>query len=548
MRWSLTRTNPLTQIAISYARISSKGQQNGTGLARQIEMTKAYCEEMGFTLDTEFRDDGLSAFSGKNKMVGQLARILELIKQGYIKPGTQLIVEAIDRISREAVMTALATFTDIINAGVTIHTVRDQQVYDSQTIDKNPSLIYSLIAHINLANIESAQKRSRGAANWNFKRRNAATVKMSGRVPAWLDVVRDGKRIVEFKLNDRAEVVKDIFRMFTEGMGRGSIAAWLNEKMKTDTEKYKPFGKAKVWYGGTVQKVTENPAVIGHLTPMTTLVEEGDNRRRKPAGEVIKDYYPPAISESLWVRARQMSDERSVKPKNTGGRKGTVFNNLFSGLPCCENCGRPMRYKDRGARSFVAFRCSTDIETKGKCNPTRFQYQELEEIAITLFGAIKLTQQNAPDDLEEKIAHLKVQEAEIEAAITALRPLLRKNPGAIQPLMNAELDALNALQAERQKLENEVIAPMGDSLADAMRAFVDFRAKSATLANEDRRRARAALNHAFKTVIESMTFSNDNVCNVTLRDGQKYAIAPSSVAIEGEVMAFNNGLIARRLG
>ncbi|MES1139576.1 hypothetical protein, partial [Enterococcus faecium] len=150
-----------------------------------------------------------------------------------------------------------------------------------------------------------------------------------------------------------------------------------------------------------------------------------------------------------------------------------------------------MRYKDRGARSFVAFRCSTDIETKGKCNPTRFRYHELEEVAITLFRGVKLTQQNAPDDLEERIANLKIQEAEIQTAIGRLNARLDADTtGMVFEMLDQRLASLKQLQADRQKLENEQIAPMGDSLADAMKAFIDFRAKTATLADTDRFRAR----------------------------------------------------------
>ncbi|MET3892383.1 DNA invertase Pin-like site-specific DNA recombinase [Bosea sp. OAE506] len=499
---------------------------------------------MGFDLDTEFRDDGLSAYSGKNRKGGELRRLLELIQAGRIKKGEHLIIEAVDRLSRENTFTAFTQFSNIIAAGVSIHTTSNSEIYSAAELQANPGKIYMLVGMMQMANDESAKKSFRGEANWNFKRQAAGSRKMTCRVPAWIDATRVDKEIV-FKINpERAAVVKDIFDMFVGkgGMGRGSIAAHLNAKG------VKPFGKAKMWHGGTVQKVTDNPAVIGHLTPMTTLVDEGDPRRRKPAGEVIKNYYDPIITEAVWVRARQQASESSVTPKNKGGRRGTVFNNLFSGLPCCENCGQPMRYKDRGVRSFVAFRCSTDIETKGKCNPTRFRYRELEDIAITLFQGIRLTQENAPDDLEERIANLKLQEEAVRKGIDDIEAELDGDTtGTKIRLIGMRTAKLAELQSERQKLESEQVAPLGDSLADAMRAFVDFRATTATLANEDRFRARAALNHAFKALIETMSFTNDNICNVTLRDGQRFVFAPPNVAVEGEPKAGHARLIAYKL-
>ncbi len=543
----------MTIKAVSYARISSLRQKEGIGIARQIEMTKAYCDRMGFEFDEslQFTDEGISAFSGKNKLEGKLSLIFQMIEDGRIKPGTQLIVEAVDRISREESFEALGTFAKIINADVTIHTAKDGQIYDRETIRKNPASLHYLLAVIATANIESENKRRYQKAT-HTKKVAAATAdpvnfKMTCKVPAWVQATRvKDKGIVFGIFPDRVAIVKDIFDMFVnQNMGRGAIAANLTKRNKLT------FSGKSTWSGGCVQKITDNPAVIGHLQPKMIVFDKVGKKTRVPTGDVLKGYYPAIISEALWVRARRKSDEKSVVPKNKGGRKGTVFNNLFSGIPTCEVCGGVMRYKNPGpsARGQVIFRCARDCETHGECNPTRFPYRDIEAITITLFGAIKLTQQNAPDDLEEKIANLRLQEEAVQTAIVALDDKLDSDTtGIISNMITKRVAKLGELQAERQKIEAEQIAPMGDTIADAMKAFANFRATSATLPDEDRFRARSGLNYALKTVIETMSFNNDNVCHVKLRDGQKYAIALASAPAKGKLVMGRGNLRAYRVG
>jgi len=507
---------------------------------------------MGFELDDSLRftDEGISAFSGKNKLDGKLGLILKMIEDGRIAPGTQLIVEAVDRITREEALVAVGTFAKIIEAGVTIHTAKDGQIYDRDTISNGA--IHLLIAHIVTANIESANKRRFQKATHN-KKRDAATAdpinfKMTCKTPSWVVATRDPvtKRISFAEDPDRVAVVKDIFDMFVNrNMGRGAIAAHLTKK-KTPTFS----GKSSTWSGGCVQKITDNPAVIGLFQPRMIVFDKTGKKTRVPTGEVLKGYYPKIISEALWVRARRKSDDKSVVPKNKGGRKGTVFNNLFSGIPTCELCGGVMRYKNPGpnARGTIVFRCARDCETQGECNPTRFPYRDMEAITITLFNGIKLTQQNAPDDLEEKIANLILQEEKVQQAIERLDSELDDDPtDTTMTMIKKRRVKLAELRAERQKLEGEQIAPIGDTIADAMKAFATYRATSVSLPDEDRYRVRSGLNYALKTVIETMSFTNDNVCNVTLRDGQKYAIALASAPAKGQPVMGRGNLMAYRV-
>jgi len=99
--------------AYSYLRFSTKEQALGDSERRQVDACRAYCAKNNLTLDESLRDPGVSAFRGKHARVGALAKFLDAIQAGKVEQGSLLIVEALDRLSREEVMAALTQFIGI---------------------------------------------------------------------------------------------------------------------------------------------------------------------------------------------------------------------------------------------------------------------------------------------------------------------------------------------------------------------------------------------------------------------------------------------------
>src|ERR1700739_3168974 len=91
----------------SYARWSTPEQARGDTLRRQLEMSREYAAEQGLELDETFRDPGVSAYRGKNRHEGALANFIAQIDSGKIERGSFLLVESLDRLSREQVLFAL---------------------------------------------------------------------------------------------------------------------------------------------------------------------------------------------------------------------------------------------------------------------------------------------------------------------------------------------------------------------------------------------------------------------------------------------------------
>lgn len=369
-------------IAFSYIRFSDSKQLLGDSMRRQLERSTSYAERHGLHLDesTTIRDLGISAYRGANRTAGGLGLFLEAVINGRIKKGSYLLVESFDRISREAPLAAFDTFIKIINAGVIIVTLIDEQVHSQSTINNEPMRLIGSLVKFTQANEESAKKSDRLSQVWRRKQREQAQgVIATSKCPGWLR--RDGNRFVV--IDERAAVVRRIFQEFIGGKGRGSIARTLN------LEGIPPFGHGTEWHGGTVQKVTTNHAVIGRFQPHTVRRGEVDGpdgkpmmrEQRVPVGDVIEGYYPQIIQPEVFFRAQAVATSRSVLPGNNGGRKGTKFSNIFSGVTQCVICKRRMIYKDRGPRSSIVLICS-GARNEVCENFARYDYKGLEDAVL----------------------------------------------------------------------------------------------------------------------------------------------------------------------
>src|SRR4051794_7179131 len=93
-------------LAYSYIRFSSPQQAEGDSLRRQHELRDAWLKRSGARLDTSLtlRDEGVSGFTGSHRTNPDrhaLAAFLDLVKKGRIPQGSFLVVESLDRLSRE---------------------------------------------------------------------------------------------------------------------------------------------------------------------------------------------------------------------------------------------------------------------------------------------------------------------------------------------------------------------------------------------------------------------------------------------------------------
>ncbi len=432
--------NNITPCCYSYIRFSTPEQKKGDSLRRQQEASKEYAESRGLILNDSLnlQDEGVSAFSGDNKTKGSLGRFLELVLKGKISKGSILIVESLDRLSREAVLDALQTFLSILKEGITVVTLMDNKEY---TEKKMADGIHDLLISITImarAHEESLTKSKRLGETWRQKRAKLKDVKMTKTCPAWLTLSEDRKAF--HPIAGRLEIIERIFNLSVSGYGVNLIAKKFNE------EGIPVWGTGKGWHASYIQKVLYNRAVIGEFQPHTR-----KDRVRVPTGEPITDYFPRMIDDELFY---QVHTRLSNNP-STGGRSAKI-GNLFRHLAICGYCGSPMNYVHKGNQQRIAkyFVCDSGRRGRG-CDYVSIRYNEVENAILTFckeidFDAIFSDEDDQNDN----------QEKTLKRTIESREAMLAQAENRQNNLLDSLSDENN--KELRNAIKNKIKEPLND--------------------------------------------------------------------------------------
>jgi DNA invertase Pin-like site-specific DNA recombinase len=489
--------------AYSYVRISTEKQKFGDGIRRQTEMSRRYAAEHNLRLDEDFEllDKGVSAYKGDNAVTGELGQFLLAVESGRVPTGSYLLVESLDRLSRDKIDAALDLFRRITKNGVNVVTLADGQVYLAGQSDL-AQMIYSLVV-MSRAHEESEIKSKRLSAVWKRKKENAGTAKLTKMAPNWLQLSSDR---TSFELvPDRVEVVRRIFQLSTEGVGTYSIVKTLNR------DGVAPFGRSNGWNESYIEKIVKNRAVLGEYQPHARI-----DGKRRPIGDVVKDYYPAIISEDEFYAAQAA---RRIRSTGQGGRKGNSLKNLFTHIAKCAYCGAAMRMVDKGQgpKGGRYLRCSGGDRGMG-CTTKGWRYDDFEKSFLFLAREVDLAAvMNAEADdlvarerqqrevaLTEKAASLQLQRdrlVELSADPTVGIDFIRSRLASAQTELtsvSAEIDRVRAEIAEakaRPTMEKD----------DLRRLIEEHGSLTGTAAYDHRVRLAARL----RSVVKSLTVSTE---------------------------------------
>lgn len=481
--------------AYSYLRFSTPEQGKGDSRRRQTSMAQSYAVAHRLDLDETltFHDEGVSGFRGLNAEAGRLAEFREAVRVGLVPPGSVLLVEQLDRISRLVPRKALRVLEDILELGVSVVTLNDGKEYTSRSLDEPIDLLVSLMTFMR-ANQESEVKSQRLKAAWEHKRATAASRPLTSRVPAWLRLNPETGRIEERP--ERAELVRRIFDMTLQGAGQHKIAFTFN------SERIAPWGDATrkpglQWHRSYIAKILGNPAVIGIMTPHIQ-AHTGIKNHRVPQ-EPLLDYYPAVISHEIWEDAQALLATRGAA---RGRQASAPVSSILARLAACPKCGRTMLRVQKGKRSQPHLVCSAAKAGAG-CEYKSVRYSVLEQRLLQVLPAVIKDREGLEeaDEIEARIAELEDGIFAFQSQIEDLVDLImeERSPALTQRLRSLEHE-LPGMQAELQILRDhrEVMAGpvVGSRIERALAAMTP--AEGSEL---DRAEVNLALRRIFKRAV-----------------------------------------------
>ena len=423
--------------AYSYIRFSSEAQKLGDSLNRQTRLSNEYVSKHGLELDTSLsmQDLGISAYSGKNISEGALGAFLEAIENGKVDRGSYLLVESLDRLSRQDVFTAMRLFMDILDKGIIIVTLMDGVKYDKESVSKNSHQLIISLTIMQRANEESETKSKRLKHSWKTKRENAKVKPITSKCPAWLKYDKSTDSFIE--ITERVKLLKKFFEWTIKGYGNTSIQSKLNG------EKVPTWGKSKGWHTSYLQKIFNNRCVLGEFQ-----LHKMENGKQVKVGEPIQNYYPQVIDEETFYLAQNARNNRKLK----GGRRGSKFKNLFTNLLKCGYCGSPIRFVDKGKgpKGGTYLNCSNGIRNMG-CYKVGWQYKSFEKSALTFIEKVDIDSLFEEEETSNQISELNKQLTVNEEKLSHLSS---KSKNLINAIENGvELPDIKEISS---KLTNEI--------------------------------------------------------------------------------------------
>jgi DNA invertase Pin-like site-specific DNA recombinase len=392
-------------LAYSYVRFSTPEQAKGASYDRQIEAARAYAHQKGWQLaEATYTDLGVSAFRHKNAQTGALRAFLKHVEDGDIPRGSYLLIEALDRLTREAILEASSLFGLIISAGITIVTLLDRKEYSHAGINSTPTDLVLAIVLMMRGHEESLTKSRRLADVYERKRATAEADAAAGKIskvftkmlPAWLEWREQSQAFSV--IHDRAKVVRRIFAMADAGMGQHAISQRLDaEGVPTFPEKGRRR-RSVHWQRTYIKHLLTNSAVIGSFTPHQRRTDAQGKRRRVPVG-TVENYYPAIIERELFDSVAARARATAARGRNAGGE----IKSLFAGLLKCSRCGGTVT---RVAKANHVYLVCSLANRKAGCLHQAVRYEHVE-------GALR---QNARAVIEDAPRGLETAEADHKIA------------------------------------------------------------------------------------------------------------------------------------
>uniref|UniRef100_B0T614 Recombinase n=1 Tax=Caulobacter sp. (strain K31) TaxID=366602 RepID=B0T614_CAUSK len=517
--------------AYSYARFSSKAQAEGDSLRRQLKAAFDWADKHGLQLDTRHRDLGVSAYTGAHRVKGALASFIRSVEDGEITRGSYLLVDSMDRLSRESETEVLHLLLTLTRNGIKVVNLAENHVLDEKA--EFTDYIRVLI-HASRSNAESVEKgRKVGlkrAENKRLAREEGKVWSASG--PGWLEAIVTGtkpNRHIEWKvIKERKQVVQMMFDFAEAGLGTVAITQRLND------EGYKSFRYDRPWQQTVVLDMLRNRAVIGEYQPK--FATSGSNSYNRPNdGDPISGYYPEIIKPEQFHRVQAIIGARKPKQGRSAGSK--VFNNLFIGLGSCHECGgtvgiHVVKAKAEGRAEYQALRCinsarnaigSTNVNNVCT-NRTRYSYRKLEASILAHVGSYKIPNSKSGRNRESDLADAIAMRDDLAKKVENLLDLVEDGNRGMVARYNERVTQLEAQEAEVAKLKIAVEQTTYQVPLDTRRkALAGLIERLNTVEGAALYQLRASVALALKGVVDQIRFHKDgNVDVIQAGGGRAY--------------------------
>ncbi|EOB6240639.1 recombinase family protein [Vibrio vulnificus] len=499
---------------IPYARVSTGKQTQGLSLTLQTDTTllERLAKENNTTVSNlAYHDPGISSYTGKNAKEGDLKRLRNDIKAGVIKSGDIIVMRALDRLSRQEIVSAENLYNEIIGAGVQIHTTIDNFTYKAGCKFSS----FMKVLALSTANEESAKKSfltNRYAAqriqqfqNNEIPENGTAYDIGIGKHPFWVQL--------KDKVVQKHERNWDIGRVMFDRALKGDGVSTLM--------KYAHSVGLKLSYSA-VAKMFNSPSVYGDLHVRHLKFQNGDfvldgSNKPVPQSFVLKGYYPALATEAEYYQVRAIKDK--LTRISNGQRKKISILAGYQKLYCgC--CGMAMGISRNVKQRIEYYKCTNKLS---KCfQPLRQDIIDtivLNSISQHVFDNDE-TDTTRIDALELELKEKQDKHAQVTERFLMLGDSAGANAIAIINQLKNEVDSLvDEIEKEKESIANSVI-DFG-SVADFKDALDLYNEQQSRLEDyvQGDCELKKEIRDILKLLVKKITIDNRHLIKVELSNG-----------------------------
>lgn len=462
-RDEIQRTTRLNVAA--YCRVSTDQEEQESSYEAQISY---YTEKIGKNNDWQmagiFADEGITGTQAKKRP--EFLKMIRLCRQRKID---MVLTKSLSRFARNTV-DSLNYIRELKALGIAVIFEKE----NINTLETDTEMMLTIMSCFAQAESESISKNVSWGIRQSFK---------NGNVPmqyARLLGYKKGDGGNAEIIPDEAEVIREIYRCYLDGMSMNLIADWLNAKGLTTKGSGSPYRKA------VVQRILTNEKYTGDALLQKTYVTDCITKKtRKNNGELpmylVKNHHEPIISRSDFNRVQEEMARRSAKrtiadklTKTGQGKYSAKY--ALSELLICGECGEHYRRVTWTAKGFkeIKWRCVSRIQYgKKKCHssPT-VDEQALHRAIVSAINDLCTVKDDVAKALRESITEVldPNQNGSIQAAQQRIDELARNIDELIR-LATVPETAVTAM-ADIEKFSEEM---------KALREFIETeKAKKAT--------------------------------------------------------------------
>lgn len=438
-----------------YYRLSRDEDKELNSLTNQRNLLADYAQKNKYTIVGESFDDNVSGMTFERE---GLAKLSEAVDKNLIDG---VLVKDLSRLGRHKTQTDL--YIEYLRSkNVNVHSVTE----NINTLDENDDLIIGFKGLINDSYAKDISKKIRHG----FKQKQKTGIVLIPPFGYFKD--KNTNKIVI--IDECAEIVRLIYKLYIDGMGYKKIAMYLTENGYRTPSYYqkKLIGKSNpmnrtamadkwIWIDRSVSRILTDESYIGTLycgKTNTNKIYHTKTYSKKENQIKHENFFPPIISRETFEMAQEIRNSRS-NYKERASTNNKIHK--YAGLIICSECNSTFTAKTRN--DWIEYVCNNYHRRGAKyCSPHRVREETLDKI---LNGYVTSLANKSREDLElidkknEMILNLD-NSTDIKNIEIEIENIKEENKGLIRNMVK---------YPEREETYNEIISENENTIKELER-------------------------------------------------------------------------------